>query len=54
MGEKEFNFTFTESEANAILQAIGNLPYVQAQPIIAKIQQQAQVQMNAQPAGDAE
>lgn len=53
MGEKEFTFVFTESEANLILQAIGQLPFVQAQPIVTKIQQQAQKQME-QPSAFAE
>jgi hypothetical protein len=40
----EYNFTFTEQEANAILQAIQELPAKIANPLTQKIQEQAKAQ----------
>jgi len=40
----EYNFTFTEQEANAILQAIQELPAKIANPLTQKIQEQAKNQ----------
>lgn len=42
---KELNFKLSVNEANAILQALGNLPFVQVYPLIQKLQQQAAEQM---------
>ena len=39
------NLTLELEEVNGILTALGQLPYVQVQPLIGKIQQQATVQI---------
>ena len=41
----ELNFKLTVNEANTILQALGNMPFVQVYPLIQKLQQQAAQQM---------
>ena len=41
---KEVNLTLTEEEANIILNALGNQPYVQVAKVIQSIMQQAQPQ----------
>lgn len=44
--EKIYEFSLYESEANVVLGALGNLPYIQAQPLIAKLQAQAAKQQS--------
>jgi len=44
----EYTFTFTEQEANLILNAIQELPAKLANPLTKKIQDQAQEQAPAQ------
>lgn len=41
-------------EANLVLEALGNLPFVRVYELIGKIQTQAQVQAGAHPAGAAD
>jgi hypothetical protein len=48
---QEITLTLSLAEANQILEALGELPYVRVYELIAKIQQQAQVQLGAQPQG---
>jgi predicted DNA-binding transcriptional regulator YafY len=43
----EYTFTFTEQEANAILNAIQELPAKVANPLTQKIRDQAQQQQQA-------
>ncbi len=43
-----YTFTFTEQEANAVLQAIQELPAKIANPLTAKLQQQAAEQTKTQ------
>lgn len=38
---QNYTFTFTEQEANVILNALGQRPYVEVAGLIGKIQQQA-------------
>lgn len=45
MENKELNFTFTIQEANTLLAALQELPAKVANPLTAKIQQQAQQQL---------
>ena len=49
----EFNFTFNEQEANAILNAIQELPAKVANPLSQKMQQQAKQQVDAAAAAAA-
>lgn len=42
---KELNFKLTVNDANTILQALGNMPFVQVYPLIQKLQEQAAQQM---------
>ena len=44
--EKTITFQLTIDEANLILQALGNLPFSQVYPIIGKINEQANQQLN--------
>ena len=48
----ELHLTLTVDETNQILQALGQLPYGSVYQLVAKIQQQAQQQLNA-PTGTA-
>jgi hypothetical protein len=43
---KEFNLQITLDEANLILEALGNLPFVKVYALIGKIQEQAGQQLN--------
>jgi hypothetical protein len=43
---QELNFRFTIEEANMVLEALGNLPFVKVHTLIGKIQQQATQQIN--------
>ena len=43
---KEINLKLTVDEANVMLQALGNLPYLQVHQLIEKIQSQAGQQLN--------
>lgn len=43
-----YNFAFTEQEANVILNALGQRPYIEVAELIAKIHQQADSSMNAE------
>lgn len=45
---KDFVFTVTEQEANTLLNALGNMPYLQVAALIAKLQQQAQAAQQTQ------
>lgn len=51
---KTFTFTFTEEEANAVINAIQELPARIANPLTQKLQEQAKVQIDAQKAQEAE
>lgn len=42
---KEINLKLTLDEASVILKALGNMPFVQVQQLIVKIQTQAQKQL---------
>jgi hypothetical protein len=42
---KELNLNLNVNEINAVLRALGTLPYSQVHMLIDKIQQQAQVQL---------
>lgn len=46
MQDKEINITVSVAEANGILQALGQMPYMQVADLIAKIKQQAEIQLN--------
>ena len=48
---QEITLTLSLAEANQILEALGQQPYVRVYELIGKIQQQAQVQLGAQPQG---
>lgn len=48
---KEFTFTITEQEANAVLNALQELPAKIANPLTMKLQEQAQSQLE-KPAED--
>ena len=50
----EINLTLTLEEVNTLLNALGNQPYAQAQPLIAKIQTQGSAQLQAAQNGQAE
>jgi len=39
--QKTYSFTFTEQEANVILNALAQRPYIEVAELIGKIQQQA-------------
>jgi hypothetical protein len=43
---KEVNLKLTVEEANAVLNALGNLPFVQVSQLIGKLQLQAGQQLN--------
>ena len=43
---KEINLKLTVDEANAVLNALGNLPFVKVNQLISKIQLQAGQQLN--------
>ena len=45
---KEINLQITIEEANLILEALGNLPFVKVYALIGKIQEQAGQQLNAE------
>jgi hypothetical protein len=45
---KEFNLQITLDEANLILEALGNLPFVKVYALIGKIQEQAGQQLSAE------
>lgn len=45
----EINLTLSVAETNLILEALGQMPYVRVYELIAKMQQQAQTQLSAQP-----
>ena len=52
---KEINLQLTIDEANLILEALGNLPFVKVYALIGKIQEQAGQQLNAEKSpGDGE
>lgn len=44
---KELTFTFTVTELNTVIQALMRLPYVDAKPIIDKLEAQGQPQLDA-------
>jgi hypothetical protein len=48
----EINLTLSVAETNLILEALGQMPYVRVYELIAKMQQQAQAQLSAQPESD--
>ena len=45
---KDINLEITIDEANLILEALGNLPFVKVYALIGKIQEQAGQQLSAQ------
>jgi hypothetical protein len=45
---KEINLQITIDEANLILEALGNLPFVKVYALIGKIQEQAGQQINTE------
>tara|TARA_R110000868_G_scaffold317678_1_gene578464 strand:+ start:658 stop:798 length:141 start_codon:yes stop_codon:yes gene_type:complete len=45
---KEIQFTLTVPEANAVMQALGQMPFVQVADLIAKLKKQAEEQLNAE------
>lgn len=45
MENKELTLTLTVAETNGILQALGNMPYLQVASLIQKVQQQATPQV---------
>ena len=45
---KEINLQVSIDEANLILEALGNLPFVKVYALIGKIQEQAGQQLNAE------
>jgi hypothetical protein len=49
---KEINIGLKIEEVNLILNALGNLPYLQVHELFAKIQSQATQQLNAQQNGN--
>ncbi len=53
---KEINLQLTIDEANLILEALGNLPFVKVYALIGKIQQQAGQQLSpeGQPAKESQ
>jgi Ca2+-binding EF-hand superfamily protein len=46
---KEIKFTLTIQEANLILEALGQMPYIQVHQLVHKLQQQAEPQFNGSP-----
>lgn len=42
-----FSFALTEAEANLVLEALGNMPYVRVASLVAMIRSQAEAQLNA-------
>jgi hypothetical protein len=46
---QEIQITVTLEEANLLLEALGQLPFVRVYQLIAKIQQQAQTQFRDEP-----
>jgi hypothetical protein len=48
----EITLTLSVAETNLILEALGQMPYVRVYELIAKMQQQAQAQLSAQPDSD--
>lgn len=48
MENKDLTLVMNIAETNAVLGALGNLPYVQAAPVIEKIKRQAESQLAAQ------
>ena len=42
---KELKFLLNVNEANTVLRALGNLPYLQVYELMQKIQEQAQAQL---------
>jgi hypothetical protein len=44
---KEINLRITLDEANLILEALGNLPFIKVYTLIAKVQEQAGQQLSA-------
>lgn len=54
---QEITLSITIDEANLILEALGNLPFVKVYSLIGKVQEQARHQLDAQgqsPAGNKE
>lgn len=45
---KEIEFTLTVQEANAVMQALGQMPFVQVADLIAKLKKQAEEQLNVE------
>ena len=54
IGEKTINFTFTVNEVNAILNVLGQAPFVQSANLINNIQAQGGPQVDALQAAAAE
>lgn len=51
---KEYTFVFTEEEANIILSGLAELPFKVANGVVAKIQEQAAEQLEAQEEPESE
>ncbi|MEO9805883.1 MAG: hypothetical protein ABJF04_21675 [Reichenbachiella sp.] len=51
---KEVSLKLSIDEANAVLNALGNLPFVQVNQLISKIQLQAGQQLNGNGSGSGE
>ena len=51
---KDIQLTLTLEEVNSILNALGAQPYAQVQPLIAKIQTQGSIQVQALQNGQVE
>lgn len=45
---KEINFKVNVDEANLILEGLGHIPYAKVYALVAKIQEQAQQQLNGE------
>lgn len=48
MDNKELTLTLTVAETNGVLQALGQMPFVQVSALIQKIQQQAAPQVKGE------
>lgn len=49
---QEIKFNINVNEAQAIMTALAQMPYAQVAELIAKLQQQAQAQLNPAPAAE--
>ena len=49
-----YTFTFTEQEANLMLQALASRPYGEVAPLISKLQKQVQAQVHPEEEAEKE